>query len=102
MSWVSCKASSRIMHCKCPYSTLRRFSTKYVQKKIHLLLFNAFKVECPFKPDGCGARPPRSELEKHKELCGYRPEKLAEQKKAKQAELSELRRRVRECVYDVY
>lgn len=51
-------------------------------------------VECPFKPEGCGARPPRSELEKHKELCNYRPEKLAEQKKAKQAELLNLRRHV--------
>ena len=44
---------------------------------------DAIPMECPYKLQGCGAKPPRSELARHKELCTYHPDKLASQREAK-------------------
>jgi len=40
-------------------------------------------LDCPYKLSGCNAKVPRSEVERHKGLCAYHPDKIAEQKKKK-------------------
>jgi hypothetical protein len=40
-------------------------------------------MECPYKLEGCGAKPPRSELDRHKSLCEYAPDKVAASKQKK-------------------
>lgn len=46
---------------------------------IHRLI-QSIPLDCPYKLNGCNATPPRSELEKHKELCSFHPEKVSKQK----------------------
>mmetsp|Transcript_25841 Transcript_25841/g.36340 ORF Transcript_25841/g.36340 Transcript_25841/m.36340 type:complete len:698 (-) Transcript_25841:158-2251(-) len=81
-SWRS--GRSTCPKCRSPFEISQCTKNIPIQR-----LVDSIPVECPFKLNGCTARPPRSELEKHKQLCSFTNEKIEQVKQKRVQELNE-------------
>ncbi|CAF0744449.1 unnamed protein product [Didymodactylos carnosus] len=86
-SW--CKSSGSNASCPGCRTIL---STNQCKENIPIQRFvDSMPFDCPYKIDGCSARIPRSELEKHKKLCEHHPTNLKNAQKTKLTKLNQTR-----------
>lgn len=86
-----CLTNWRNANSTCPGCRSKIDVSKCTQNIPIQRFVDSIPFACPFKLNGCPAKVPRSELEKHKLLCLFRPEKLAELKKQKTEELNRMK-----------